>query len=68
MLEKNPVVTVIGLNPLGMIFLYVKELGTQVDKIYMASRSKKISNSLMIWNWKSCTFFLSIVKVEEKER
>ena len=63
---KNPIFTVVGLNPLGMIFLYVKELGTQVDKIYMASRSKKISNSLMIWNWKSCIFFLSIVKVKKK--
>ena len=39
--QKNPIVTVIGLNPLGMIFRYVKEVGTQVDKIYMASRSKK---------------------------
>ena len=29
-------------------------------------QGQKISNSLMIWNWKSCTFFLSIVKVEEK--
>ena len=41
MFEKNPIVTVIGLSSLGMIFLSVKELGTQVDKIYMASRSKK---------------------------
>ena len=37
---KNPIFTVVGLNPLGMIFLYVKELGTQVDEIDMASRSK----------------------------
>ena len=41
MFEKNPIVTVIVLDPLGMVFLCVKELGTQVEKIYMASRSKK---------------------------
>ena len=42
MFHKNLIVTVIVLDPLGMVFLCVKELGTQVDEIDMASRSKKI--------------------------